>query len=51
MENLLNADILTDYLLTYGAIFLGGFGVTVFMHYLAYGIFGAFSLLKNTEKL
>lgn len=51
MENLLNADILTDYLQIYGAIFLAGFGITVVLHYLAYGIFGSVGIIKNTKSL
>ncbi|MDD6811684.1 MAG: hypothetical protein PUD93_07465 [Lachnospiraceae bacterium] len=51
MENLLNADILADYLQTYGAICLSGFGITVLLHYVAYGIFGSVGIIKNTKSM
>lgn len=41
-----NTKILSDYVTTFGAVFCGGFMLTVILHYIGYGIFKAFSLLN-----
>lgn len=51
MESLIiETEQLTEYIQLLGTAFCGGFTITVALHYIAYGIFKAYSYLVNIKK-
>lgn len=50
METFFDMEILKTYMETFTMVFCSGFMLTVLLHYVAYGIFKALSLLSILSK-